>query len=101
LRNGNGGISQDVLLIHWLKKGTVTLRVNRLDGSKESCKVTTIKSSLQSTTTGGILMLQTMLGSTITVSTCHGFPIAPKHLRAADDYFFSTQTAGDSDYTAQ
>jgi hypothetical protein len=57
------------------KKGTVTLRVNRLDGSKESCKVTTVKSSLQFTTTDDILMLQTIRGSTITVSTYIGFPI--------------------------
>jgi hypothetical protein len=76
----------------------VTLRVNRLDGSKESCKVTTVKSSLQFTTTGGISKLQTRLGSTITVSTRNGFPTAPKRLRAADDYLFSTQIAGDSDY---
>jgi hypothetical protein len=80
------------------KKGTVILRVNCLDGSKESCKVTTVKSSLQFTTTDGISMLQTILGSTITVSTRNGFPKAAKRLRAADDYLFSTQTAGDSDY---
>jgi hypothetical protein len=43
-------------------------------------------------------MLQTILGSTITVSARNGFPTAPKRLRAADDYLFSTQTAGDSDY---
>jgi hypothetical protein len=50
------------------KKGTVTLGVNRLDGSKESFKVTTVKSSLQFTTTNGISMLQAILGSMITVS---------------------------------
>jgi hypothetical protein len=76
----------------------VTLRVNRLDGSKESCKVTTVKLSLLFTTTDGISMLQTILGSTITVSTRNGFPTTPKCLRAADDYLFSTQTDGDSDY---
>jgi hypothetical protein len=76
----------------------VILHVNRLDGLKESRKVTTVKSSLQFTTTGGISMLQTILGSTITVSTFNGFPTAPKRLRAADDYLFSMQTAGDSDY---
>jgi hypothetical protein len=80
------------------KKGTVTLRISRLDGSKEFFKVTTIKSSLQFTTTGGILMLQTILGSTITVSSPNGFPTDTKRLRAADDYLFSTQIAGDSDY---
>jgi hypothetical protein len=80
------------------KKGFVTLRVNRLYRSKESCKVKTLKSSLQFTTTDGISKLQTILGSTITVSTRNGFPTAPKRLRAADDYLFSTQTAGDSDY---
>jgi hypothetical protein len=80
------------------KKGFVTLRVNRLDGSKESCKVKTIKASLQFTTTDGISMLQSILGSTITVSTRNGFPTAPKRLRASDDYLFSTQTAGDSEY---
>jgi hypothetical protein len=69
-----------------------------LDGSKEFFKVTTIKSSLQFTTTGGILMLQTILGSTITVSSPNGFPTDTKRLRAADDYLFSTQIAGDSDY---
>jgi hypothetical protein len=36
------------------KKGTMTLRVNRLDGSNKSCKVATVKSSLQFTTTDGI-----------------------------------------------
>jgi hypothetical protein len=43
-------------------------------------------------------MLQTILGSTITVSTRNGFPTAPKRRRAADDYLFSTQTAEDSNY---
>jgi hypothetical protein len=43
-------------------------------------------------------MLKTILGSTITVSTRNGFPTAPKRLRAADDYLFSKQTAGNSEY---
>ena len=76
----------------------MTLRVNGFDGSKESCKVKTLKSSLQFTTTDGIVMLQTILGSTITVSTCNGFLTAPKHLRAVDDYLFSLQTSMNSKY---
>jgi hypothetical protein len=32
------------------------------------------------------------------VSTRNGFPEAPKHLRAADKYLFSTETVGDSNY---
>jgi hypothetical protein len=43
-------------------------------------------------------MLQTILGSTITVSTCNGLLAATKRLRVADHYLISTQTAGDSDY---
>jgi hypothetical protein len=80
------------------KKGFVTLRVNRLDGSKESCKVKTKKNSLQFATIDGISALKKILGSTITVSARNGFPTAPKRLRAADDYLFSKQTAGDSEY---
>jgi hypothetical protein len=80
------------------KKGFVTLRVNCLDGSKESCKVKTLKSSLQSTTTDGIAMLQKILGSMITVSTPNAFLTASERQRAANDYLFSTQTAGDSEY---
>jgi hypothetical protein len=49
------------------KKGTVTHRVNCLDGLKESCKVTTVKSSLQFTTTNGISKLQTILGYLLVV----------------------------------
>jgi hypothetical protein len=80
------------------RKGTVTLRVNRLDGSKESCKVKTAKYRLQFTTDDKIKMLKKILGSTITVSTRNGFPTAPKRLLAGDDYLFSKQTAGDSEY---
>ncbi len=80
------------------RKGTVTLRVNRLDGSKESCKVKTAKFSLQFTSRDEIKMLKKILGTTITVSTRSGFPTAPKRLRAVDDYLFSKQTAGDSEY---
>jgi hypothetical protein len=80
------------------RNGTVTLRVNRLDGSKESCKVKTKKHALQFTTSGDITTLKTILGATITVSTRAGFPTAPKRLRATDDYLFSKQTAGNSEY---
>jgi hypothetical protein len=80
------------------KQGTVTLCVNHLDGSKESCKVKTKKSTLQFTTSDDLLTLKPALGSTITVSTQNGFPTAPKWLRAADDCLFSKQTAGDSEY---
>ena len=55
------------------RKGTVTLRVNRLDGLKESCKVKTIKYRLQFTTSDEIKLLKKILGSTITVSTRKGF----------------------------
>jgi hypothetical protein len=80
------------------RKGTVTLRVNRLDGSKESCKVKTKKYTRQFTTSDDITMLKTVLGGTITVSTRAGFPTAPKRLRATDEYLFSKQTAGNSEY---
>jgi hypothetical protein len=56
------------------------------------------KNSLQFATIDGISALKKILGSTITVSTRNGFPTAPKRLRAADDYLFSKQTAGDSEY---
>jgi hypothetical protein len=80
------------------RKGTVTLRANRLDGSKESCKIKTAKFSLQFTTSEEIKTLKKILGTTITVSTRNGFPTAPKRLRATDDYLYSKQTAGDSEY---
>jgi hypothetical protein len=80
------------------KQGTVTLRLNCLDGSKESCKIKTKKFTLQFTTSDDLLMLKSVLGSTITVSTRSGFPTAPKRLRAADNYLFSKQTAGNSEY---
>jgi hypothetical protein len=69
------------------KQGTVTLCVNCLDGSKESCKVKTKKYTLQFTTSDNTLMLKMVLGSTITVSTQNGFPTALKQqMQAADDY---------------
>jgi hypothetical protein len=80
------------------KKGTVTLRINRLDCAKESCKVKTNKYSLQFTTRDEITLLKTILGSTITISARNGFPTAPKRLRADDEYRFSKQTAGASEY---
>ena len=80
------------------KKGTVTLRVNRLDGSKESCKIQTKKYALQFTTSAEISMLKAILGSTITVSARNGFPTAPKQLQASDNYLFTNQTAGNSEY---
>ena len=80
------------------KKGTVTLCVNRLDYSKESCKIATKKYFLQFTTSGEIAILKSILGATITVSARNGFPTAPKRLRADEDYLFSKQTAGDSEY---
>jgi hypothetical protein len=58
----------------------------------------TAKYWLQFTTTDKIKMLKKILGSTITVSTRNGFPTAPKQLLAGDDYLFSKQTAGDSEY---
>ena len=78
--------------------GTVTHRVNRSDGSKESCKVKTQKFILQFTTSDDISTLKKILGSTITVSTRNGFPTAPKRLRVGDDYIFSKQNASDSDF---
>ncbi len=50
------------------------------------------------TTSDGILAIKEILGSTIVVSTRNGFPTAPKQLQAADNYLFSKQTAGDSEY---
>jgi hypothetical protein len=58
------------------KQGTVTLHVNHLDGSKESCKDKTKKFTLQFTTSDDLLMLKMVLGSTITVSTWSVFSTA-------------------------
>jgi hypothetical protein len=80
------------------KKGFVTLRVNRLDGAKESCKIRTNKKVLQFTTSDEIAKLKTILGSSITVSVNSGFPAAPKRIRAADEYIFSSQTASESEF---
>jgi hypothetical protein len=80
------------------KIGTVTLRVNRLDGAKESSKVKTKKESLQFTTTGEITKLKTVLGSMITVSARNGFPTAPKRIRAAETYALCKQTAGELEF---
>jgi hypothetical protein len=60
-----------------VKKGLVTLRVNRLDGAKQSCKIRMIKKSLQFTTSKEIAKLKTIIGSSITVSVNSGFPVAP------------------------
>jgi hypothetical protein len=81
-----------------VKKGLVTLRVNRLDGAKESCKIRTEKSTLQFTSSEEIAKLKTILGSSITVSVNSGFPKAPKRIRAADDYLFTSQTASESEF---
>ena len=80
------------------KKGTVTLRVNRSDGAKESCKVKTKKMFLQFTTSREICKLKSVLGCSITVSSRMGFPTAPKRLQAGDNYLFTKQTAGMSEY---
>jgi hypothetical protein len=81
-----------------VKKGLVTLRVNRLDGAKESCKIRTNKSTLRFTSSEDITKLKTILGSTITVSVNSGFPPAPKRVRAADDYVFTSQTASETEF---
>ena len=81
-----------------VKKGLVTLRVNRLDGAKESCKIRTQKSTLQFTSSNKIAKLKTILGSSITVSVNSGFPKAPKRIRAGDDYLFTSQTASESEF---
>jgi hypothetical protein len=62
------------------KEGNVSLCVNRLDGSKESCKVKTTKSSLQFTTSHSISQLKRILGLTIMVSTQNNFRTASKCL---------------------
>jgi hypothetical protein len=81
-----------------VKPGQLTLRVNRLDGAKESCKIRTKKSTLQFTSSNKISKLKTILGSSITVSVNNGFPPAPKRIQAADDYLFLSQTASESEF---
>jgi hypothetical protein len=77
----------------------VTIRVNHLEGSKESFKVQTKKCTLQLTTSDDILSLKLIIGSTITVSTRNGFLTVPKRLQSADNYLYSKQNAAvDSDY---
>jgi hypothetical protein len=60
------------------KRLPVTLCVNCLDGSKESCKVRIKKYALQFTASEDMWMLKMVLGLTITVSTRNGFPTALK-----------------------
>ncbi len=42
--------------------------------------------------------MKTIFGSSITVSVNSGFPKAPKRIRAADDYLFTSQTASESEF---
>jgi hypothetical protein len=100
LRNGNGGISRNVLLIRRLKKRVCDTPRLLLEWLKRILQGDNrqIKSTIHHDQQHFDVADNTR-GSTITVSTRNGFPTAPKRLRAADDYLFSaTQTAGDSDY---
>jgi hypothetical protein len=80
--------------------GTVTLCINFLDGTKESSKVQTKKSTLQFTTSDAILLLKIIIWSTITVSTRNGFPAAPKQLRSSDNHLYSKQNTRDLHYVS-
>jgi hypothetical protein len=56
------------------------------------------KKKLQFTTSDEISKLKTILGSAITVSVNNGFPTAPKRIKVADTYLFSSQTATESEF---
>ena len=76
----------------------MTLRLKRLGGAKESCKIRTKKYYLQFTSSGEIKNLKAILGSSITVSVNNGYPSAPKRIRVVDDYVWTSQTASVSEY---